>query len=352
LDHVVYLIGAGFSAPLGLPVMSNFLIKSKDLYFSDSTKYEHFREIFSTIERLSVTKNYFEADLFNIEEVLSILEMQEQLEGSHLKEQYIKYIADTILHFTPRIYGYDGSLPGNWQEFVFGKDANWRGFGSFVASLQSIAIEQRTMDSGREREFCSRALNPQSHHYDVISLNYDLVLENVCRFIYSHFPSSSVLRFIRSQAGVNSEESSPWLCKLHGSADGQIVPPTWSKALNPSIEEQWKKAHQLLATANHIRILGYSLPSADAYVKFLLKSSVVQAQHLKSIDVIVLDPEDTVRRRYDEFVSFKYYRFANASIEDYIKRIQEVSLGGSHTRPYVEFNALEQVHEAFMRERS
>jgi hypothetical protein len=31
VEKVVYLLGAGFSAPLGLPVMSNFLIKAKQV---------------------------------------------------------------------------------------------------------------------------------------------------------------------------------------------------------------------------------------------------------------------------------------------------------------------------------
>lgn len=353
LDHVVYLVGAGFSAPLGLPVMNNFLIKSKDLYFSDSTKYEHFREVFSTIEKLSVTKNYFGADLFNIEEVLSILEMQAQLEGSRLKDQFTRYIADTITHFTPQVRGYKGQLPGNWQNFIFGKDANWRGFGSFMASLQAITIEEYQRDPDGERAFRWRPLNQPSHRYNVISLNYDLVLENLCDFINEFFPAPSLLCFNRSQGELcESEEKRPWLCKLHGSVDGQIVPPTWSKALNQSIEEQWKKAHQLLATANHIRILGYSLPSADAYIKFLFKSSVVQAEHLKTIDVITLDQEGAARHRYNDFICFKYYRFANAPIEDYLKVLQESTLGGSHKKPYVEFSLLEDIHEEFMREHS
>lgn len=42
-DKVVYLFGAGFSAPLGLPVMSNFLMKSKDLYVSDPERYRTFK---------------------------------------------------------------------------------------------------------------------------------------------------------------------------------------------------------------------------------------------------------------------------------------------------------------------
>jgi len=32
MDKVVYFLGAGFSAPLGLPVTSNFIVKSKDMY--------------------------------------------------------------------------------------------------------------------------------------------------------------------------------------------------------------------------------------------------------------------------------------------------------------------------------
>ena len=66
-------LGAGFSAPLGLPVMSNFLVKSKDMYFGDPVTYRQFDTVFKTIEELSIIKNYFKADLFNIEEILSIV---------------------------------------------------------------------------------------------------------------------------------------------------------------------------------------------------------------------------------------------------------------------------------------
>ena len=38
-DRGVYIVGAGFSAPLGLPVMSNFLMKSKDMYPLDPERF-------------------------------------------------------------------------------------------------------------------------------------------------------------------------------------------------------------------------------------------------------------------------------------------------------------------------
>jgi len=45
-DHVVYILGAGFSAPLGLPVMANFLEISKDMFASDPETYRDFAKVF------------------------------------------------------------------------------------------------------------------------------------------------------------------------------------------------------------------------------------------------------------------------------------------------------------------
>ena len=89
METITYILGAGFSAPIGLPVTNNFLIKSKDLYFTDHNKYDYFKSVFNTIEELSVCKNYFNADLFNIEEILSILEMGSFLDGKKMKKDFI-----------------------------------------------------------------------------------------------------------------------------------------------------------------------------------------------------------------------------------------------------------------------
>jgi hypothetical protein len=51
-------LGAGVSAPLGLPVTSNFLVRSKDMFAANAQKYSHFAEVFKTIKELSIIKNY------------------------------------------------------------------------------------------------------------------------------------------------------------------------------------------------------------------------------------------------------------------------------------------------------
>lgn len=96
MDNVAYLLGAGFSAPLGLPVMSNFLEKSKDLYLKEPEKFKYFQNVFDTIDKMSKCKNYYSTDLFNIEEILSILEMQERLSNSDFESSFLKYIVDVV----------------------------------------------------------------------------------------------------------------------------------------------------------------------------------------------------------------------------------------------------------------
>lgn len=349
MDKVVYWLGAGFSAPLGLPVMSNFLIKSKDLYFSDPEKYEHFLDVFSTIDKLSVIKNYYHADLFNIEEILSILDMNAQLGGERLKDSFLRYIRDVVSYFMPPISRYQGNLPSNWADFVFGYGP-WNRYGYFVCSLHNILIEQYELN-GRPA-FRWKRLQSPAVRYDVISLNYDLVLEWMTDFVNSEYPSESPLRFRREESDTFPGPSEkPWLAKLHGSADsGVIIPPTWSKSFSQEIEPQWQAAHQLLREANHIRILGYSLPIADAYVKYLFKSAVMESKHLKTIDVICLDSNGSTERRYEDFIGFNYYRFRNRRIEDYLDEVaKRLGLNAISTRSTtMEFNKLEIAHAEFM----
>lgn len=53
MERIVYLLGAGFSAPLGLPIMSDFYFKSQDMFMAEPDKYSHFKEVFDTIRDMS-----------------------------------------------------------------------------------------------------------------------------------------------------------------------------------------------------------------------------------------------------------------------------------------------------------
>lgn len=347
VERVTYILGAGFSAPAGLPVMANFLLRSKDLYFEDPGRYRHFEHVFKTIQQLSVTKNYYDSDLFNIEEILSIIEMQAFLEGRKLKKAIIDYIIDVVEHYTPVFKPYQRELPSNWYQFMFGGDKIAEIYGCFAATILGLKFEEK---KERPRKLLASKIEGRNIYYSVISLNYDLLLENCANFINKNYISESIFEF--NNDSEIKDWSIPPLLKLHGSAASRIiVPPTWKKGTQPKIENTWKKAYQVLEQTNHIRFFGYSLPDSDSYVSYLLKSAVVNSPHLKSIDVISLDESGDVKRRYDKFVLYNNYRFRDGDIIDYLSQLRE-----SYNKESVEkrmnspklFDRLERIHESFM----
>jgi len=351
MEKVVYLLGAGFSAPLGLPATNDFLVKSKDMFFENPQKYSHFDDVFNTIKQMSVCKNYYDSDLFNIEEILSVLEMQNHLSDSENQSSFLQFICDVIAFYTPS-FDIDADLnSGNWHGFVFGNDKLTRGYGFFVGSIHNLQfIRKEIIDHGRMLAQHSFIKDSNSQfNYSIVTLNYDMVLENICKYAVQKFHTD--LRFTDNFDADEKKTTNPVaLAKLHGSIDsGIIVPPTWNKNLHKSVIQSWRLAYKLLTETNHIRIIGYSLPTADSYVRYLLKAAAMHSPHLKSIDVICLDPKGDVKQRYDEFINFKYYRFFNAKIEEYLSTIYHKSVPeivGSLVP--LNLNKLEDAHHEFV----
>jgi len=90
MERIVYFLGAGFSHPLKLPIMSNFIEKSRDMYFSDRENNKSMGEVLEKVREMAFAGAYYDIDLHNIEEVLSILEMQSHVGVSSMKEKYVE----------------------------------------------------------------------------------------------------------------------------------------------------------------------------------------------------------------------------------------------------------------------
>jgi hypothetical protein len=361
MEKIVYILGAGFSAPLGIPVMSNFLSKAKDLFVSNPTDYKHFKNVFDTINHLSSTKNIYTSDLSNIEEILSILEMQNNLAGKKKTQSFKEFISDVIQNYTPD-FSHLQRLPGNWNSYLFHTGTNHQLYGYFIASLCNLEFTKRieriekvvNYDHAIENQsvFSCRLKKQGDFHYSVVTLNYDLVLEGMLAVINKNFETESPLSFNKSPISASENDNSPDLAKLHGSIDdGSIIPPTWSKNINAKILNAWKLAYETIKEANQIRIIGYSLPISDTYIKYLLKTASIDCFNLKQIDVICLDDlQNTVRQRYDDFIDSKNYRFFNTRVEIYLEEVWK-KYRDFHTSSPFEITAanLEDSHMRFVR---
>jgi len=364
MENVVYFLGAGFSAPLGLPVMSNFLEMSKDQFAatrgnSEGEKYEYFSQIYEDIKYIHTLKSFYKSDLTNIEEILSILEMGE-LFNSGKRELFNQFIVDVIKYYTPSLDKVNKTI-SSIDEFYHDLDLEnnglWLGYWLFVANLFNLKVEEHISrgGGGKSRLPFLDFDDDYETNYNVITLNYDMVLEKCCKALNNLF---NRYNNINIHFGSLTDTTSPVrLAKLHGSVQNKrIIAPTWNKFLNPESESDkaiinnWELAYQVLKEATQIRIIGYSLPLTDTYVRYLFKSAVIDTFNLKKVDVICVDPTGEVRKRYDDFVLHKNYRFVSYDFAKFLKKLSMIkshihSIDGIKT---VKFNTLESLHDDFM----
>lgn len=343
MEKVVYILGAGFSAYAGVPLMNNFILKSKDIYYSGQTRYAYFEKIFEKIDELAKVKNFFKADLYNIEEVLSLFDTEAILyRNTKFRTEFIRYISDVIEYYTFNNLEIKLGM-ANWEGSFLGKEIpSYYAF--FSLSLFGVSFSSTKTGNANKGDIKLQRITNDNCRYSVISLNYDLILENSLNSINSFYSPELNFEFERNK--YLKEWELPQLCKLHGSVDLQnIIPPTWSKNTSEnSIQKTWKNAYNILKDATQIRLIGYSLPITDNNVRFLLKSAMLKNQSLKKIDVICLDKTGQIKSIYDEFIDFNYYDFRNNRTENYLSTVK--NLRKSDTQ--ILLNDLEKLHKNFM----
>ena len=224
MERVVYVLGAGFSASLGLPTMRDFLDKSKDMASAEPERWGYFETLFKRVREVDGAGKYFAGDYFNVEEMLSLLEMRADLGDSDLRKDLERYIRAVIQHYTPEPEPYDGPWPSNWPDVIFGKGRLAGEYGSFVCCLLGITL------TGPAPHDMAAVLQNSAHatEYGVVSLNYDRVLENSASFLASRLGAKGPLRF-RRPGDKQEPAPRPVLAKLHGDVEkGPIVAPTWT----------------------------------------------------------------------------------------------------------------------------
>ncbi len=321
--RVVYFLGAGFSQPLGVPTIREFLDRARDQQSGHSTgKYAYFGPLLKRVEGLYKAGSFFDSDMRNIEEILSLLEADAFVNEPDLKDQFIKFICDVITFHTPPLASV--KPPDNWQGFVFGGATDkWNAYGYFTLALLRLQLGRNS----QSRKLVVSDENGPSTSYSVVTTNYDLVLENVCDYLNTdpNFESDKKRGFHVASGKKESRLGTVPLAKLHGSVDDcDIVPPTWSKGATPEYAVPWNLALEALSQAQEIRIVGYSLPEGDSYVRYLLKAAAIRNPDLRKVHVVCLDPNDQggVEARYRGFVKQGLW-FTNMDSGAYLQNLYE-----------------------------
>ncbi|MFZ1290205.1 MAG: hypothetical protein WAR79_08940 [Melioribacteraceae bacterium] len=135
-------------------------------------------------------------------------------------------------------------------------------------------------------------------------------------------------RYLKNKNNIIPERRILKLSKIHGSINfvkknvPLIVPPTWNKTSNLEMVPVWKLAHNLISNSNKLVFIGYSLPTTDLYLKYLLICGIKNNYNLKKIKVICPDDEKgSTEQRYinffDENFRNKTFEFISKKFEDY-----------------------------------
>ena len=342
-DNILLLLGAGFSAHFGLPVMSNFLIKARDLLRSDSAFEKVIDPVLKRHGDLHKVKSYVDSDLLNIEEILSILEMEAFTTGDdETPRQFKRFINSVIRDYTPT-YNFilkKEKIRVNPHELFNSPDRIWNDTRGFFTALfnRNISVHQNAPG------FCL-SIDPNEHNQErvgIISLNYDLIIENFLNKAKDQLEPSGTGKFpsLIFQADNDTDpyldrESIP-LAKIHGSVGGEgesIVSPTWNKVTDINVRPVWRLAKNLLKYANHILFLGYSIPITDTYFRYLLNCSLKDNTHIKTIYALCLDNfEGTVEDRYKSLFCYPPFQFINSKVKSlFLKFGYPTSLGPSRS---------------------
>jgi len=290
----VYILGAGFSAPAGIPTMADFISKAKDIEDDD------IKELLKKIRDFSVIKNYCKSDLSNLEEAFSILAADDLISGSDNAELMKSFLEKTVKSCTPEINLIPDknlhSSEDNWVNYII--KGKYEKIFHFLSRVMLLKFKKE----GKGEKCLKIERMDWNEHNDIITFNYDTLLENC-------------LEILNSKA-LKDYEVSLELDKLHGSVYcNNIVPPTWAKIGAKNLNEIWCRALKKISNANRLVFIGYSLPESDAYFRCFLKSALSKAENLKEIKVVCKDEKGIVEKNYEEFSSPVKFKFINEKWE-------------------------------------
>ncbi len=321
----VFILGAGFSANAGAPVMWNFIEQAKQLRDDQRLglppeDYKTFGRVFERLGELRVAQAKMAIDIENIEHLFSLLDMDIEFGGAStgtLRRDLILLILRTLEKTirTENLQTGAWTLPmrtSNGAKYQKNLQANYVELFSALASRRWIRGPLGIPENGTCQDI-------------IITMNYDCLVDD-CLVRLGVQPAYGLegpelpAEFTRHPYKIS-------MLKLHGSANwfgcssaqckgriwidagtptkrleyfyGQscslchhevepvIVPPTWAKGGQSEVlRPVWAKALRALQEAGRIFVIGYSMPSTDEFFKYMLALALATNEQLDKVFVV------------------------------------------------------------------
>jgi hypothetical protein len=309
-DHNVYILGAGFSRPAGLPLMMDFLAAMRSAHRrlsgdpSRKAECDAIAEVLRFRLRAAAASHRIPLDVENIETLFSLASVHSP---SPLEEALPLAIAATL----------DAAPRGGLERVNIGPHSGERAEVPLPRSWQGQEGRAVTPNAPLYEFYAailSGAFRTNRPRSTFVSFNYDTILEDALQAIEIPtdfgFGSDSVQW--ASQRCPGNAPGGVAVLKLHGSVSWgrglglkptiypdyktlrlandrpAIVPPTWKKVFGSALGSVWERAIREISIATRLVFIGFSFPSTDLHVRYLLGAAFMDNISLQ--EVLVIDP--------------------------------------------------------------
>lgn len=305
--HTVYILGAGFSAARGLPVIKEFMTALRDahpwLMSHDRVREAESVEAVLQYRLDSAAAAYrIPIDLENIEELFSLSDTGRAGLSKHIRiaiAATLDFRLSTNEAPTTSFQMSDiRSIPEAWVKgSTNGVDARVPMYDFIVHSMIGTWSDAEATSA-------------------FITFNYDCILDKSLRNLghevdyglhaKTHGDAVRVLKLHGSVNWIRTKGKTPSFQVLEDyrvAAEAkevpELVPPTWRKLFAKELVPIWGRALQELERATRIIVIGFSMPETDLHFKYLLASGLRKNVALR--EIVFVDPaEKRMMKRVEE----------------------------------------------------
>lgn len=318
-DHNVYILGAGFSAGRGYPVVKNFMFEMRDAYdwlrsCNRMTEADAIEKVLGFRQEAAAAAYRVKIDLENIEELFSLASASAGFSRSKDLSRSIRIAIAATLDYCKnnkpaRNVNLYSSDPLEWydQYRMTGVEANgscwYQGVPAYQHYLRSMLGYGNTLTGENT----------------ILSFNYDTLVEEALTSMnlgFSYGFKAQTVNYRTSTLNLSNQKLK--LLKLHGSVNWahleqakqgagkltifdsydavraanavpDLIPPTWRKVFDGNLEGVWDNAIDAIKSATRIFVIGFSVPETDNHFKYLLASGLQDNISLR--DVVFVNPD-------------------------------------------------------------
>jgi NAD-dependent SIR2 family protein deacetylase len=306
MSKLVFILGAGCSAAAGAPTMLKFMDaaeaigRSGNLFEDDKSKFDLVFKAYDCLQ--SIYSKSSEIDLLNVESLFAAFEMAETIGGLRglIAPHSVSELIPAITRMIVRTIEQSVRFPTGARQapVPYGSFCNW-----VSPRLREISIITFNYDLCLDWTFHLVGTLPDYRltdepgargSVDVLKLHGSLNWSwcEQCGIIPKRFSdlTANIVQHLSDESARLSVADFIGLqtcnkCSKQIAREPVIVPPTWNKGgfSSTSMKFVWGKAAMHLAEAEHIVVIGYSVPPTDHFFHYLYALGTMSPTRVKKI---------------------------------------------------------------------